>query len=984
MFEFDDSGKFKVPTSNLSDCGGDFNIEENQTLNGLVEQLQNSSERIGIALFVLLLSIQDVAKMIIQEKTEYMSIMDSGSQDSDSMRRIAQIKMNISLYYLFISEGFDKLQLLVSSRTRIDYFYDKFTLVLNGLSEHFPGCGEETMSALLEKLPRFESSIESEQLGGQGKKILKLFLAFIAALSLLVVSTRCEMNARLNASETFEMEKGVSISSSTKRHQSEPTLNALGEEFDKVVAISNTSLIAFSTTAEMNKALEQVIAVEVTGAIKNSSDPNIKGIYGKTPNLRTVIVEITRANKDSIAVDGADYGLSSIDVANIIQLINVVSNDGREIFDESVNEINKLSKKAFEETDKLITTITLTLKDMITSLSYLDVSNEKDQVILFKINEAIEKFLIENGVSLSPSQAISPGSSPKVPGSLMHEEASAAVEHARLAPVSTVLTGFAKAYQLTAAVLGKDAAKAIAYVVASNEFKGEVKGNAQARQQNKEQVKQAESKRVELTEKASKAQQDIASRLFILSAMGRFETMPVQFSYNSEENEVTVNVTGNYRGEVLSFFKDKVVTPLLSKARQDAAADKHNYWSQLTENQREFIKLAQSLEERLVIGGEALSMLNNAVFATAQKTDNTASLLDITGRKMREAVELLLMAQKELPLTELKEQALLKIDKEDAERAEKAANQYWNSVNSKISSNMRGSLGAVKSVTKEGWYGIAAGFLGGLAGISEATKDSYMEYPTITIVAAGFCGSFVFFLISLATEMMGINALIRTSIKVGSNVLTSTPMAIILSSLVSLQVYKEFAARLPELVGGPAVPGLTPQEMFFNNLILYLFKISNIEGCNDGVCFSPPGKTEIIFMLGGFIAIVTWGTTKIYKIITGTPVESRGRTVERVPRGQRVQRGGANTCADGRPFRKILFNGTKPEEKPSMDEEKGGYAKSHRTKHFTNKNKKMNKTKKPKSTLNKNKKAKYNSSKNKNKKNKNTNTRKHKRTIRRK
>jgi hypothetical protein len=227
--------------------------------------------------------------------------------------------------------------------------------------------------------------------------------------------------------------------------------------------------------------------------------------------------------------------------------------------------------------------------------------------------------------------------------------------------------------------------------------------------------------------------------------MGRFETMPVQFSYNSEENEVTVNVTGNYRGEVLSFFKDKVVTPLLSKARQDAAADKHNYWSQLTENQREFIKLAQSLEERLVIGGEALSMLNNAVFATAQKTDNTASLLDITGRKMREAVELLLMAQKELPLTELKEQALLKIDKEDAERAEKAANQYWNSVNSKISSNMRGSLGAVKSVTKEGWYGIAAGFLGGLAGISEATKDSYMEYPTITIVAAGFCGSCVIF-----------------------------------------------------------------------------------------------------------------------------------------------------------------------------------------------------------------------------------------------
>jgi hypothetical protein len=375
---------------------------------------------------------------------------------------------------------------------------------------------------------------------------------------------------------------------------------------------------------------------------------------------------------------------------------------------------------------------------------------------------------------------------------------------------------------------------------------------------------------------------------------------------------------------------------------------------------------------------------------------------------MREAVELLLLAQKELPLTDIRAEALLKIDKEQADAAAAAANQYWNSVNSKISSNMRGSLGAVRSVTKEGWYGIAAGFLGALAGISEATKDSYMEYPTITIVAAGFCGSFVFFLISLATEMMGINALIRTSIEVGSNVLTSTPMAIILSSLVSLQVYKEFEVRLPELVGGPTVPGLTPQEMFFNNLVLYLFKISNIQGCNDGICISPPGKTEIIFMFGGFIAIVTWGITKTYKIVRGTPPVAAPTTQMVAPQGRRRrgggQRGGATTCPKV-PFRKILFTGEPNVEKPSevvsansgamdedlgtgkdlgTDEDFGGSAKRHRTKHFTNKNRKMNKTKKPKSTLNKNKKAKYNSSRNKNKKNRNTNTRKHKRTIRRK
>lgn len=1000
FFKLDENGKFKIPTSNLSECG-DFKIEENQTLNGLIEQLENSSARIGIALSVLLLSIQEVVRMIIQEKTEYMSIMDSESQESDSMR-IAEIKMNISLYYLFISEGFNKFQLLVSSRTRIDYFYHKFTLVLNGLSEHFPGCGDETMSQLQEKMLDFGVShpqIGSEQMGGQGQKMRKLFLAFIVALSLLVSSTTTEMDARKNAT----------VIVANNFSSVDPNSDALLGGFDKMVAISNAS-VAFSSNTNMDKALEQIMAVEVTGAIKNSSDPNIKGIYGKSGDLRTAVVKIMHADKDSRAAVGAEYGLTSIDVANIVQLSNVVSNDGREIFIESVNEINKLSKKAFEETDKLITTITLTLKDMITSLSYLDVSNERDQEILFKINEAIEKFLIENGVGLGPRQALAPGSSqPIAPGGLSSKMATTDIEVSTVAPTSSVLTGFAKAYEYTAAVIGKDAAKAIANVVATPEFKGEVKGNAEARAQNKEKVKQEESKRVKLTEKAITAQQDIASRLTILAAMGRFEAMPVQFSYDSEKNEVTVNVTGNYRGEVLSSFKDNVVSPLLYKARQDAAADKKNYWSQLTESQRSFFKLAQSLEERLVIGGEALSMLNNAVFATAQKTDNPTSLLDITGRKMREAVELLLMAQKELPLTELKEKALLKIDKELAERAEEAAKQYWDGVNSKISNNLRGALEGVKAVTKEGWYGITAGFLGALAGISEATQDSYMEYPAITIIAVGFCGSLVFFLMSLATEMMGINALVRTTIKVSSSVLTSTPMAIILGSLVSLQVYQEFAARLPQLVGGPAVPGLTPQEMFFNNIVLYLFKISNIQGCNDGVCFSPPGKTEIIFMFGGFIAIVTWGITKTYKIVRGTPAVASPTTqvvAPQQPQGRRRrggQKGGATTCAQG-PFRKILFTGG-PKQNPTpnsshmdidpskvplpdtdSDEDFGGSAKSHRTRRFTNKNRKMNKTKKPKSTLNKNKKAKYNSSKNKNKnkKNKNTNTRKHKRTIRRK
>ena len=1003
FFKLNEAEKFEgVPTANLTECG-DFNIEENPTLNRLIEQLENSSARIGIALSGLLLSIQEVAKMIIQEKTEYMSIAESETLDSDSNTRIVQIKMNISMYYLFISEGFNKLQLLVSSRTRIDYFYNRFILVLNGLSEHFPGCGDETISVLLEKLSGFGVSHlqrGDEQMGGQGQKLRKLFLAFIVALSLLISSTTTEMGATKNA--TAMVTKNFSGSYESLLDESkkgDPDSNALVGEFDKIVAISNAS-VAFSANTNMDKALEQIMAVEVTGAIKNSSDPNIKGIYGKSGDLRTAIVKIMHADKDSRAVVGAEYGLTSIDVANIVQLSNVVSNDGREIFIESVNEINKLSKKAFEETDKLITTITLTLKDMITSLSYLDVSNERDQDILFKINEAIEKFLIENGVGLGSRQALAPGSSQAItPGGLSSEMSITAVEVSTVAPTSSVLTGFAKAYEYTAAIIGKDAAKAIANVVATPEFKGEVKGNAEARAQNKEKVKQEESKRVKLTEKAITAQQDIASRLTILAAMGRFEAMPVQFSYDSEKNEVTVNVTGNYRGEVLSFFKDNVVSPLLYKARQDAAADKKNYWSQLTENQRGFFKLAQSLEERLVIGGEALSMLNNAVFATAQKTDNPTSLLDITGRKMREAVELLLMAQKELPLTELKEKALLKIDKELAERAEEAAKQYWDGVNSKISSNLRGALEGVKSVTKEGWYGITAGFLGALAGISEATQDSYMEYPAITIIAVGFCGSLVFFLMSLATEMMGINALVRTTIKVSSSVLTSTPMAIILSSLVSLQVYQEFAARLPQLVGEPAILGLTPQEMFFNNLVLYLFKISNIQGCNDGICFSPPGKTEIIFMLGGFIAIVTWGTTKIYKIVTGTPaVVPQGRG-----RGRRGggQRGGALTCADG-PFRKILFTGgpkqnptpnssemyVHPSEvplPPTDEEDWGGSAKPHRTKHFTNKNRKMNKTKKPKSTLNKNKKPKYNSSRNKNKKkNRRTNTRKHKHTIRHK
>ena len=981
FLEFNKDGKFETAGEDTLKCG-DFNIEENQTLQVLLNQLENSSERIGIALFSLLLSIQEVAKMIIQEKTEYMSILKAETEDNTSVVRVAEIKTNISLYYLFISEGFNKLQILVSSRTRIDYFYNAFTLLLNGLSEHFPGCGDETMSELQEKLANVYQSpvnkIGPAQLGGQGDRIRKLFLTFIVALSLLVVCETTEMDAKLNRTQLVAMQKNASRFDSSKTSlEANPDLNALVDEFDKAVSISNSSL------TNMDKALEQVMAVEVTGAIKNSSDANIKGIYGKTSDLRTAVVKIMQADKDSKVTEGAKYGLTSIDVANIVQLGNVVSNDGREIFAESVNEINKLSKKAFEETDKLITTITLTLKDMITSISYLDVSNDRDQEILFKINEAIEKFLIENGVGLDPSRAIAQGS-------LTNGTSLTVVEPAPVAPTSAVLTGFAKAYELTAAVIGRPAAKVIADVVASPEFKGDVKENAEAIALNKKKIEQEQLMRVKITEKAKITQQDIASRLTILAAMGRFQVMPVEFIYNSEKNEVAVNVTGNYRGIVLSFFKDKVVAPLLSKARQDAAADKEkNYWSQLTENQRNFFKLAQSLEERLAIGFEALSILNTAVFATAQKTENSASLLEIVGRKMRESVELLLQAQREMPVTDIKEKALLKIDKEVTERAEEAAKQYWDGVNSKISSNLRGALEGVKSVTKEGWYGIAAGFFGALAGISEATQDSYMEYPTITIIASAFCGSLVFFLMSLATEMMGINAVVRTTVKVGSTVLTSTPMAIILSSLVSLQVYQELAARLPQLVGQSTISGLTPQEMFFNNLILYLFKISNIQGCNDGVCFSPPGKTEIIFMLGGFIAVVTWGITKIFKINTGKPGKKR--------RGG-GQRGG-NSCPNA-PLRNFLFNGERNlnartnvemqipvPDRYSDKIELGGNAKPNRTKHFTNKNRKMNKTKQPKRSINKNKnkKPKYNTSMNKNRKRKrNSITMKHKRTIRHK
>jgi hypothetical protein len=97
---------------------------------------------------------------------------------------------------------------------------------------------------------------------------------------------------------------------------------------------------------------------------------------------------------------------------------------------------------------------------------------------------------------------------------------------------------------------------------------------------------------------------------------------------------------------------------------------------------------------------------------------------------------------------------------------------------------------------------------------------------------------------------------------------------------------------------------------------------------------------------------------------------------------------GSSSGASGRrggdlttPIRKLLFNGQK--NNGWMEPEHGGNAKHHRTKHFTNKNRKANKTKKPRRTLNKNKKSKHNSSQKKNK-NKRTKTKKHKRTIRRK
>ena len=163
--------------------------------------------------------------------------------------------------------------------------------------------------------------------------------------------------------------------------------------------------------------------------------------------------------------------------------------------------------------------------------------------------------------------------------------------------------------------------------------------------------------------------------------------------------------------------------------------------------------------------------------------------------------------------------------------------------------------------------------------------------------------------------------------------------------------------------------GLGSVVYFYSAGILNLFRIGNfLIKSNANLLYIGVAGGEFYYFYR-----TNYGQTNGVVVNSANAPRNSRNGVASAPGGQ----GGDLTT----PIRKLLFNGQKNNR--WMEPEHGGNAKRHRTKHFTNKNRKENKTKKPRRTLNKNKKSKHNSSQKKNK-NKKTKTKKHKRTIRNK
>jgi hypothetical protein len=331
------------------------------------------------------------------------------------------------------------------------------------------------------------------------------------------------------------------------------------------------------------------------------------------------------------------------------------------------------------------------------------------------------------------------------------------------------------------------------------------------------------------------------------------------------------------------------------------------------------------------------------------------------------------------------------IDEEKEARYKEESEKMWEKINNRTTAGIRGALSAVKTVTREGAYGAMSGILGTFNGVWDAISDNYRDSPYGTILAASFGAGIIFLLLYMGGVVTTASVFLTTGVKMTAAFVmpiikyASDYIAISLGVCVSYHVFEELRVRVPELIGTVAESGtLTQQEQYMNywaNIIFSILSSAGIgSGCDNGVCFSAPNKTQMVFILGGLVIIILKGRMHFFsssksEIASGTTVTSTSTAPvsvltplpEPASSGQQPLVQGDLTT----PLRRMPF---------SNQSGRGGKAKT-KSKAKSKKIRNKNKTKKPKRSLRKNEKAKS-KSKYTRRHNKKTKPSKKKKTVR--
>jgi len=956
----------------LESCG----YYDNVTLSKLMNSLSSSSKDIGLAIVTQMLFISETFKIVERE-------------DFDNKK--------LELYVFIIQGGFEEIRSLISSRIIVDYYYQNLKNIFQELSEFFPDCGNAKISELQEFFMKYFQNNQQggTQIGGKNK-VLKLFMKLMVALWLLLISASGELElsgrkiTTINPNQSNNFNSMFGLDSGIKPKDSQEQITVTSDTSVELTNCNQTMVVS----KKMTDAVNALIKEEVKMAIKNNPDSKVNKIYGKTRDLGEALVDIIKAGKATNDVM-QKYNLNTEEQNYCLDLVNRAGNDYATVMVEQTREINALLMEGNQLASSLIDRTTLSLKQLVNT--GLDTTKDSEQVILSIMVKDLNEYLTKNGINFNDEGNFI--EEPKFEQDALDLSKASASSSASTPEYSLFNGGMVYAYGMAKSLVGRDTAKAIADYIASPEAQAQASQYAKL-QEDVAKAADAEAKaiiqkRVDAIDLAKKNKAFVIEQLSTLAQVGLAST-PVQFSYDSASDVVEVHINKDYRLEILDYFQKSVVGPLLEKAKQANDADRANWISSLSNEDRARYESYLAIDDQLTFAKYAMQAVNGVIAGTYQIKADNESLFKTVIIGVSRGVQLFkdaLSSQRPLRNLELARQDA--ISKEKEARYEEESKQMWKKINDRTTAGIRGALSAVKTVTREGAYGAMSGILGTFNGVWDAISDNYRDSPYGTILAASFGAGIIFLLLYMGGVVTTASVLLTTGVKMTAAFVmpiikyASDYIAISLGVCVSYHVFEELRVRVPELIGTVAESGtLTQQEQYVNywaNIIFSILSSAGIgSGCDNGVCFSAPNKTQMVFILGGLVIIILKGRMHFFssnksEIASGTTVTlTSAAPVSVVTPLPEPASSGQQSLVQGdltTPLRRMPF---------SNQSGRGGKAKAKvktKSKAKSNKIRNKNKTKKPKRSLRKNEKAKS-KSKYTRRHNKKTKPSKKKKTVR--